>query len=125
MQHRSHLATAPEPLGYTTVRACFGYSTGATWRSKWLLAPAQVPLVHSKMLFEPASAPPVRSQVLKPAVQDPYPKLLVSVTPFSEPLYSALLCAVHVYARVHTSIYIYIYHMLYYCHTFMEEVLKS
>ena len=36
--------------------------------------------------------------------------MLVSVTPCSEPLYSALLCSVHGYARVHTSI-IYIWQL--------------
>ena len=111
-------------------RRCFG----ATWRSKWLLAPAPVPPVGSKKLFEPASAPPVRSKLLfepasappvrskmlfepasappvrsqwlfKPAVQDHHSKMLVPVTPCSEPLYSAPLGSVHGYARVHTSIY--------------------
>ena len=61
-----------------------------------------------KKLFEPASVPPVRSKRLfAPAVQDRYSKVLFSVTLCCEPLYSALLCSVHGYARVHTSIYIY------------------
>ncbi len=50
---------------------------------------------HSKRLFAPA-------------VRDHYSKVLVSVALCSEPLYSALLCSVHGYARVHTSI-IYLY----------------
>ena len=66
--------------------------------------------VRSKSLFELASVPPVHSESLfEPAVQDHYSKVLVSVALCSESLYSALLCYVHGYARVHTSIYIYIY----------------
>ena len=77
-----------------------------------------VPPVRSKRLFEPASVPPVRSKRLfETAVRDHYSKVLGSATlcsePLypaptlcSEPLYPALLCSVHVYARVHTSIYI-------------------
>ena len=65
--------------------------------------------VRSKSLFELASVPPVHSESLfEPAVQDHYSKVLVSVALCSESLYSALLCYVHGYARVHTSIYIYI-----------------
>ena len=63
--------------------------------------------VRSKSLFELASVPPVHSESLfEPAVQDHYSKVLVSVALCSESLYSALLCYVHGYARVHTSIYI-------------------
>jgi len=66
--------------------------------------------VRSKSLFELASVPPVHSESLfEPAVQDHYSKVLVSVALCSEPLHSALLCCVHGYARVHTSIYIYVY----------------
>ena len=67
-----------------------------------------VPPVRPKRLFEPASVPPVRSKRLfETAVRDHYSKVLGSATLCSEPLYSALLCSVHGYARVHTSIYIY------------------
>ena len=63
-----------------------------------------------KSVFKPASVPPVRSKTLfEPAVRDHYSKVLVSVSLCSEPLHSALLYSVHGYARVHTSIYIYIY----------------
>ena len=48
-------------------------------------------------------------RALEKAVRDRYSKMLVSVTLCSEPLYSVSLCIVHGYARVHTSIYIYIY----------------
>ena len=66
--------------------------------------------VRSKSLFELASVPPVHSESLfEPAVQDHYSKVLVSVALCSESLYSALLCYVHGYARVHTSI-LYIRH---------------
>ena len=66
-----------------------------------------VPPVRPKRLFEPASVPPVRSKRLfETAVRDHYSKVLGSATLCPEPLYSALLCSVHVYARVHT-IYIY------------------
>ena len=69
--------------------------------------------VRSKSLFELASVPPVHSESLfEPAVQDHYSKVLVSVALCSESLYSALLCYVHGYARVHTSIYIYIHIIL-------------
>ena len=66
--------------------------------------------MRSKSLFELAAVPPLHSESLfEPAVQDHYSKVLVSVALRSESLYSALLCYVHGYARVHTSIYIYIY----------------
>ena len=69
-----------------------------------------VPPVRSKRLFEPASAPPVRSKRLfESAVQDHYSKVLHSANTV---LCASLLCSpcsVHVYARVHTSIYTYIY----------------
>ena len=69
--------------------------------------------VRSKSLFELASVPPVLSESLfEPAVQDHYSKVLVSVALCSESLYSALLCYVHGYARVHTSI-LYIYMHIY------------
>ena len=56
-----------------------------------------VPPVRSKKLFEPASVPPVRSKRLfETAVRDHYSKVLGSATLCSEPLYSALLCSVHV-----------------------------
>ena len=61
-------------------------------RSKSLFELASVPAVHSKSLFEPA-------------VQDHYSKVLVSVALCSESLYSALLCYVHGYARVPTSLF--------------------
>ena len=48
------------------------------------------------------------ASALKEAARDHYSKVLVSVTLCSDPLYSALLRYVHGYARVHTSIYIYI-----------------
>ena len=65
--------------------------------------------VCSKRLSEPASVPPVRSKRLfERAVRDRCSQKLVSVALCSEPLHSALLCSVHGYARVHTSIYIYI-----------------
>ncbi len=65
--------------------------------------------MRSKSLFEPASVPPVRSKRLfEPAVRDHYAKVLVLVALCSEPLHPALLGTVHGYARVHTSIYIYI-----------------
>ena len=48
-------------------------------------------------------------RLFEAAVRDHYSKMLVSVTLCSEPLYSVSLCIVHGYARVHTSIYIYIY----------------
>ena len=61
--------------------------------------------MRSKSLFELASVPPVHSESLfEPAVQDHYSKVLVSVALCSESLYSALLCYVYGYARVHTSI---------------------
>ena len=64
--------------------------------------------MRSKSLFELAAVPPLHSESLfEPAVQDHYSKVLVSVALCSESLYSALLCYVHGYARVHTSIYIY------------------
>ena len=66
--------------------------------------------VCSKRLSEPASVPPVRSKRLfERAVRDRCSQKLVSVALCSEPLHSALLCSVHGYARVHTSIYIYIW----------------
>ena len=104
-------------------------------RSKWPLRPAPVLQVRSKRLLWPAAAPPVRSKMAvrarsgaasaldkpvrarfkasnahskrlsEPAVRDHYSKVLVSVTPCPEPLYSAPLCSVHGYARVHTSRY--------------------
>ena len=78
-------------------------------RSKRLFEPASAPPVRSKRLFEPASAPPVRSKRLfESAVQDHYSKVLHSANTV---LCASLLCSpcsVHVYARVHTSIYIYI-----------------
>ena len=43
-------------------------------------------------------------RLFEAAVRDHCSKMLVSVTLCSEPLYSALLCSVHGYARVHTSI---------------------
>ena len=59
-----------------------------------------VPPVRPKRLFEPASVPPVRSKRLfETAVRDHYSKVLGSATLCSEPLYSALLCSVHGYAR--------------------------
>ena len=65
--------------------------------------------MRSKSLFELAAVPPLHSESLfEPAVQDHYSKVLVSVALCSESLCSALLCYVHGYARVHTSIYIYI-----------------
>ena len=79
-------------------------------RSKRLFEPASAPPVRSKRLFEPASAPPVRSKRLfESAVQDHYSKVLHSANTV---LCASLLCSpcsVHVYARVHASIYIYIY----------------
>ena len=79
-------------------------------RSKSLFEPASVPPVRSKRLFEPASVPPVRSKRLfESAVQDHYSKVLHSANTV---LCASLLCSpcsVHVYARVHASIYIYIY----------------
>ena len=78
-------------------------------RSKRLFEPASAPPVRSKRLFEPASAPPVRSKRLfESAVQDHYSKVLHSANTV---LCASLLCSpcsVHVYARVHASIYIYI-----------------
>ena len=78
-------------------------------RSKGLFEPASAPPVRSKRLFEPASAPPVRSKRLfESAVQDHYSKVLHSANTV---LCASLLCSpcsVHVYARVHASIYIYI-----------------
>ena len=59
--------------------------------------------MRSKSLFELAAVPPLHSESLfEPAVQDHYSKVLVSVALRSESLYSALLCYVHGYARVHT-----------------------
>ena len=56
-----------------------------------------------KSVFKPASVPPVRSKTLfEPAVRDQYSKVLVSVSLCSEPLHSALLYSVHVYALAHT-----------------------
>ena len=61
--------------------------------------------VCSKRLSEPASVPPVRSKRLfEHAVRDRCSQKPVSVALCSEPLHSALLCSVHGYARVHTSI---------------------
>ena len=72
-----------------------------------------VPPVRPKRLFEPASVPPVRSKRLfETAARDHYSKVLGSATLCSEPLYSALLCSVHGYVQVHTSIiYIYILYL--------------
>ena len=70
-----------------------------------------VPPVRPKRLFKPASVLPVRSKRLfETAVRDDYSKVLGSATLCSEPLYSALLCSVHVYARVHTSM---LYNIMY------------
>ena len=80
-------------------------------RSKWPVWHAPVWSVCSKRLSEPASVPPVRSKRLfERAVRDRCSQKLVSVALCSEPLHSALLCSVHGYARVHTSI---LYMLLY------------
>ena len=80
-------------------RACLGAAS----------ATKMADLACSKRLSEPASLPPVRSKRLfERAVRDRCSQKRVSVALCSEPLHSALLCSVHGYARVHTSIYIYI-----------------
>ena len=90
---------------------CDQYScSGPLWwpyaPPKYRFWPALVLPVRSKSLSELASVPAVHSKSLfEPAVQDHYSKVLVSVALCSESLYSALLCYVHGYARVHTRIY--------------------